>query len=149
VKIAGLRLAPFTTLCVTDDVPGPVRGMPALSAPVAVYSVAGVAVLPAARGAADLPPHALVAHFRQAAGWRNGCGRGLVSWADQPDGRLMAVETTVAGQLPDVVTLPETEVYVGASDIPAPAVEHVHVRADGPDGEVLYQYRDSKPRMPG
>ena len=50
----------------------------------------------------------------------------------------MAVETTVGGQLPDVVTLPETDVYVGASDIPAPAVAHLYVRADGPDGDARY-----------
>lgn len=56
------------------------------------------------------------------------------------DGRVMAVETMASEQLPESVRLPETGVYVGTSDIPAPPVEHLYVRANGPDGELIYQY---------
>jgi hypothetical protein len=36
------------------------------------------------------------------------------------DGRLMAVETTVDGNLPEVVRLPQTGMYVGTADVARP-----------------------------
>lgn len=65
------------------------------------------------------------------------------------DGRPMAVETTVGGQLPEVVTLPEIGVYVGSADVPAPTVKHLYVRADGPDRDPRYEYRQSSPGTSG
>ncbi|WP_406040658.1 hypothetical protein OG799_32105 [Micromonospora sp. NBC_00898] len=56
----------------------------------------------------------------------------------------MTVETTGEKLLPDVVKLPQTGIYVGASDVPVPAVEHLYVRVDGPVDEVIYGYRGSR-----
>ena len=65
------------------------------------------------------------------------------------DGRFMAVEISVGDGLPDVVRLPESGVYVGTGDQSAPTVEHIYVRADGPDGDLIYKYRQSAPRIDG
>jgi hypothetical protein len=59
------------------------------------------------------------------------------------DGRVMAIETTFDGQLPDEVRLPQSAVYVGSSDVPAPAVEHLYVRAEDIAGWVTYQYHQT------
>ena len=65
------------------------------------------------------------------------------------DGRFMAVETIAGEGLPDVVRLPESGVYVGTGDRSAPTVEHIYVRADGPDEDLIYEYRQSGPRIDG
>ncbi|SIM48130.1 hypothetical protein [Micromonospora cremea] len=57
----------------------------------------------------------------------------------------MAVEAAAAGLLPDVVRVPQTGMYVGASDVPAPAVEHLYGRVGELAGEVVYQYRGCRP----
>lgn len=56
------------------------------------------------------------------------------------DGRFLAVETTAEGEMPEMVRLPEAGVYVGASDVPAPVVEHIYKRSDDLDGQVVYRY---------
>ena len=56
------------------------------------------------------------------------------------DGRLMAVEVTVDGSLPEAVRLPQTGQYVESADLPAPAVEHVYVLTDRLDDMEVYRY---------
>lgn len=58
------------------------------------------------------------------------------------DGRIMAVELTASGDIPQVVRLPQAGVYVGDSDVPAPVVEHIYLRVEGIEGQVSYQYRE-------
>ncbi|SCG34146.1 hypothetical protein GA0070613_6473 [Micromonospora inositola] len=53
----------------------------------------------------------------------------------------MPVETTADGNPPTVVKLPQTGFYLGASDVAAPAVEHVYVLADSRDDIEVYQYQ--------
>lgn len=53
----------------------------------------------------------------------------------------MAVELTADGEIPEVVRLPQTGVYVGVSDVPAPVVEHIYVRVQDIEGQVSYQYQ--------
>ncbi|SBV30926.1 hypothetical protein GA0070620_6533 [Micromonospora krabiensis] len=62
------------------------------------------------------------------------------------DGRLMPVEVTPHGSPPMMVKLPQTGFYLGAKDVPAPAMEHVYALADKLDGFDVYQYR---PPVPG
>ncbi|MET7970905.1 hypothetical protein [Micromonospora sp. NPDC005305] len=57
------------------------------------------------------------------------------------DGRLMPVEVAADGSPPAVVKLPQTGSYVGASDVAAPAVEHVYDLVDRIDDVEVYQYR--------
>ncbi|MEV7267792.1 hypothetical protein AB0N38_29945 [Micromonospora aurantiaca] len=61
------------------------------------------------------------------------------------DGRLMPVEVSGDGNPPAVVKLPQTGFYVGTSDVPAPAVEHVYVLAERLDDVEVYQYRQPAP----
>lgn len=56
------------------------------------------------------------------------------------DGRIAAVELTADAQIPRLIRLPQTGLYVGASDQPAPVVEHIYVRSDDIDEQVVYQY---------
>lgn len=56
------------------------------------------------------------------------------------DGRIMTVELTADGEVPHLLRLPQSGVYVGASDVAAPAVEHLYVRSSDIDGQVAYQY---------
>ncbi|WP_262285942.1 hypothetical protein [Micromonospora sp. MA102] len=44
-----------------------------------------------------------------------------------------------------MVKLPQTGFYLGASDVPAPPVEHVYVLADRVDDTEVYQYRQPAP----
>lgn len=53
----------------------------------------------------------------------------------------MAVEITADGEIPEVVRLPQTGVYVGVSDVPAPVIEHIYVRVEDVEGQVSYQYQ--------
>lgn len=62
------------------------------------------------------------------------------------DGRVMAVETTSDGHVPDLVRLLQTGMFVGTSDHPEACQEHVYERSDGLDGEVTYTYAWSQPR---
>mgnify|MGYP001176594798 CR=1 FL=1 len=56
----------------------------------------------------------------------------------------MAVETTASGELPGVVRVPQAaDVYIGTSDSPAPAIEHVYVRIEDLGGLVIYQHEQS------
>ncbi len=55
-------------------------------------------------------------------------------------GRLMAVEVTVYGSLPEAVRLPQTGQYVGSADLLAPAVDHVYVLTDRLDDMGIYRY---------
>ncbi|MFI7283442.1 hypothetical protein ACIBOV_24585 [Micromonospora chersina] len=57
------------------------------------------------------------------------------------DGRLMPVEVSADGSPPAAVKLPQTGFYLGTSNIPAPAAEHVYVLADRLDGVEVYQYQ--------
>jgi hypothetical protein len=57
------------------------------------------------------------------------------------DGKLLPVEVTADGSPPAVVKLPQTGVHVGASNLAAPAVEHIYVLADKLDDAEVYQYR--------
>ncbi len=57
------------------------------------------------------------------------------------DGRLMPVEVAADGSPPAVVELPQTGFYIGASDVAAPAVEHVYFLADRLDDTEVYQYQ--------
>lgn len=56
------------------------------------------------------------------------------------DGRIMAVKRRADGELPEVVRLPQTGVYVGVSDVPAAVVEHSYVRVEDIECQVSYQY---------
>lgn len=56
------------------------------------------------------------------------------------DGRLMPVEMAANGSPPAVVRLPQTDFYLGASDVPTPAVEHVYILADRIDDLEVYRY---------
>lgn len=58
-------------------------------------------------------------------------------------GRSMPIETTVDGQLPMVVVLPQTGVYVGNSDEPAPAAEYRYVLVDDYSADLTYRYDGS------
>ncbi|MBM0224718.1 hypothetical protein [Micromonospora sp. ATA51] len=40
-----------------------------------------------------------------------------------------------------MIKLPQTGFYVGTSDVPAPALEHVYVLTDGFDDVEVYQSR--------
>ncbi|MBM0230360.1 hypothetical protein [Micromonospora sp. ATA51] len=51
------------------------------------------------------------------------------------------MEVTADGSPPAVAKLPQTGVYVGASDVAAPAVEQVYVLAGRLDDTEVYQYR--------
>ncbi|MET8352671.1 hypothetical protein [Micromonospora sp. NPDC005206] len=53
----------------------------------------------------------------------------------------MPVEVTADGSPPTVVKLPQTGFYVGTSNVPAPAVEHVYVLTGSFDDVEVYQYR--------
>ncbi|WP_433288452.1 hypothetical protein [Micromonospora sp. CA-244673] len=57
------------------------------------------------------------------------------------DGRLMPVEVNADGNPPAVVKLPQAGSYVGASDVAAPAVEHVYVLVDRFDDVEVYQHQ--------
>jgi hypothetical protein len=56
------------------------------------------------------------------------------------DGRVMAVETGPDGRLPEVVRLPQTGVFVGVADEPAPTVVHVYPKAEPVDDWPVYRY---------
>ncbi|PWU61858.1 hypothetical protein DLE60_03410 [Micromonospora globispora] len=56
------------------------------------------------------------------------------------DGRLMPVETTVEGDLPEVVRMPQGGLYVSASEVAASA-EHVYVLGDRFDDIHVYRYQ--------
>lgn len=56
------------------------------------------------------------------------------------DGRFLVVELTAAGLIPETVRLPQTGVYVGVSDVPAPLSEHLYARANDMGDQVVYQY---------
>lgn len=58
-------------------------------------------------------------------------------------GRRVPVEVAADGGLPPVVMLPQTGVYVGSGDVPAPAVEHRYVLAADASLEVIYRYAGS------
>jgi hypothetical protein len=55
-------------------------------------------------------------------------------------GRFMAIETTMDGQPAMVIVLPQTGVYIGSCDEPAPAVEHRHVLVDNRSADLTYRY---------
>ena len=57
------------------------------------------------------------------------------------DGRLMPVEVAADGSSPAVVKLSQTDSYVGASDVAAPALEHVYALVDRFDDVEVYQYQ--------
>ncbi|MFI2651793.1 hypothetical protein [Micromonospora fulviviridis] len=57
------------------------------------------------------------------------------------DGRLMPVEVAADGSPPAVVKLLQTGSYVGASDVAAPAVEHVYVFVDRIEDVEVYQHQ--------
>jgi hypothetical protein len=65
------------------------------------------------------------------------------------DGRLMAVEMTAEGSLPEVVMLPQTGLYVDVDSVPTAAVEHVYVLAEWMDDVEVYQYRQMGLDGPG
>lgn len=58
-------------------------------------------------------------------------------------GRRLPVEVAADGGLPAVVILPQTGVYVGTGDVPAPAVEHRYVLVANSSLEVIYRYDGS------
>jgi len=60
-------------------------------------------------------------------------------WDGPIDGKVMAVEATADGRLPDVVRFIQSGIYVGASDMLASPVEHIYVRAHNLR-ELVYQY---------
>lgn len=66
--------------------------------------------------------------------WRHGF------WLDRSTG-VMPVEVAADGSPPSVVTLPQTGYYMGASEVPAPALEHVYVLADRIDDLEVYRYK--------
>ncbi|MFI6267220.1 hypothetical protein [Micromonospora sp. NPDC051006] len=45
------------------------------------------------------------------------------------DGRITPIEFDASGQLPAMLVLPQTGVYIGADDQPSPAVQHRYVLA--------------------
>ena len=61
------------------------------------------------------------------------------------DGRIMPVEVAPRQDPPQVIDLPQTGVFVGSSDTPAPMVTHRYRLAD-PDCEpVTYRYHGAVP----
>jgi hypothetical protein len=58
-------------------------------------------------------------------------------------GQRVLVEVAADGELLTVVMLPQTDIYVGSSDVPAPAVEHRYVLVAGSSLEVTYRYDGS------
>ncbi|WP_328424211.1 hypothetical protein OG470_13455 [Micromonospora sp. NBC_00389] len=57
----------------------------------------------------------------------------------------MPVEVAADVSLPAVVRMPQTGCYVGASDVTAPAVEHVYVLAHRIDDTQVYQHLPPTP----
>ena len=55
-------------------------------------------------------------------------------------GRIMLVETNSDGELPEVLHLPQTGVFMGSSDEPAPTVVHTYGRQGQVDNLVTYEY---------
>jgi len=64
------------------------------------------------------------------------------------DGRHQLVETDVTGGLPTTVVLPQTGLFIGAGDQPAPRIDHVYRRTDDIDGQPVYRYESSPPATP-
>lgn len=56
------------------------------------------------------------------------------------DGRMLAVELTADGQIPQAVRLPQIGVYVGSADLPAAPSEHLYMRTTDVGEQVVYQY---------
>ncbi|MFI7578688.1 hypothetical protein [Micromonospora sp. NPDC049497] len=59
------------------------------------------------------------------------------------DGRLMPVEVTADGSPPAVMKLPQTGLYAGTRDTPAPTTEHIYVLAGKLADLEVYQYRQA------
>lgn len=53
----------------------------------------------------------------------------------------MPVETTLEGDPPEVVRMPRVGLYVGASEVAAPAAEHVYVLDDSFDDILVFRYQ--------
>ena len=47
-----------------------------------------------------------------------------------------------------MIKLPQTGVYLGANDVPAPVAEHVYVLNDRLDGVAVYQYQQPPAEAP-
>lgn len=56
------------------------------------------------------------------------------------DGRFMPVETSDPQRPPATIDLPQTGVYVGSSDLPAPAARHRYLLEDATEEPVTYGY---------
>jgi hypothetical protein len=59
------------------------------------------------------------------------------------DGRLQLLETDLTGGLPTTVVLPQTGLFIGADDEPAPRIDHVDRRTDDIDGQPVYRDESS------
>jgi hypothetical protein len=63
-------------------------------------------------------------------------------------GPRQLVETDVTGGLPTTVVLPQTGLFIGADDDPAPRIDHVYRHAEDIDGQPIYRYESSQPPAP-
>jgi hypothetical protein len=64
------------------------------------------------------------------------------------DGRLMPVEVPAGGHPPEEIDLPQTGVYVGRGDAPAPTVIHRHMLSAADAVPVEYRYGGAVPPTP-
>jgi hypothetical protein len=56
------------------------------------------------------------------------------------DGRIMLVETSVDGRVPDAVRVPQSGLHLECGDAAVPTVEHLYLLLDEAEEPITYRY---------